>query len=717
MEPDPPGRSERLEPLEPLERLERLLRARSLAVVGASGREGSFGQILLDAVLGADYEGAVFPVNPGYDALRGLPCYPAPVDLPEPPDCALLAVADERLEAALRDVAAAGVPAAVVFGGAHGLAADGRTPLAARLAEIAREAGMALCGGNAMGFLNLGDRLYATGYPYRGDPAPGRVAFLSHSGSTFSAVVNNRRGLRFNYVVSSGQELVTTAADYLRFFLAQPETRAIGGFLETVRDPAGFVAALAVANAREVPVVVLKVGRSERGRWLTEAHSGAIAGADGAYEAAFDRYGAIRVRSLDELLDTLELLAAPRRPRATGLALATDSGGERGLIGDLAADLGIEWAALRPATVETLRGALEPELAPVNPLDLWGTGRDFAQVYETCLTALANDPAVGLLLFAVDLTPRSRLLEPYLGIAERVAAASETPFAVLANVAATADETAQARLRAAGIPVLLGTDHGLAAAAHLLAYGRRRPAAPGDNLSPGPASEIRARWQTRLKTVRGPLDEIESKELLAAWGVPVVAERLVTSMRGAVAAAVGLGFPVVLKTAQRGLGHKSDRGGVILDLPSRVAVRAAYIRLQRELGRRVVVQAQVPAKGSVELLLGMINDPQWGPLVTVGLGGVFVEVLGDAVSFLPPVTASEALAYLRRLRAFPLLTGARGRPPVDLAAATAAISRFSLLCREIGPALGALDVNPLLVGPWGAVAVDALAIPLPLPSG
>jgi succinyl-CoA synthetase beta subunit len=220
-----------------------------------------------------------------------------------------------------------------------------------------------------------------------------------------------------------------------------------------------------------------------------------------------------------------------------------------------------------------------------------------------------------------------------------------------------------------------------------------------------------------LQSVRGSLDEAESKELLAAWGVPVVAERVTTSAAGAVAAAVELGFPVVLKSAQPGLGHKSERGGVILGLTSQAAVRAAYGRLRAALGPRVVVQAQAPAEGGVELFLGMVNDPQWGPLVTVGLGGVFVEVLGDTVSFLPPVTPDEALDYLRRLRAFPLLNGARGRPPVDLAAATQAMARFSVLCREIGPALAALDVNPLIVGPWGAIAVDALAIPQPPASG
>ena len=408
------------------------------------------------------YGGAVYPVNPTRAEIDGLPCFPSIAALPDPVDCAVLAVADDRLEDALRDAATAGIPAAVVFGaaGANPEHADG---LPHRLAMIAREAGMALCGGNCMGFYSVAEGLFVSGYPLRQAPPAGGIGVITHSGSSFSALANSGRGLAFNYLISAGQELVTTAADYLRWLIAQPETRVVGCFLETVRDPAGFVAALEQAAEREIPIVVLKVGRSEQARRLAQAHSGAVTGVDAAYDALFERYGVVRVRSLDELADTLELFASPRRPVATGLALATDSGGERALIADVAADLDLRFAPLAANTVARLTETLEPGLTPTNPLDLWGTGDDYARRYEASLLALAADPGVGALVFAVNLVPGSRLLPSYLQIAERVQIQTEKPFAVLGNLASTIDREAAARLRAVGIPVLMGTATGLAA--------------------------------------------------------------------------------------------------------------------------------------------------------------------------------------------------------------------------------------------------------------
>ena len=438
-----------------------LLRPTSIAVIGASQRPDSFGRIVLDGLMAGGFQGRIVPVHPSHTDVAGIVAVPT-LGEAAPVDCALFAVGNNRLESALEDAIEAGAKSAIIFGSAQGTARDG-SPMGRRLAEMARGAGIALCGGNSMGILNLTDRCYATGYPYRGDPTPGHVTFISHSGSAFSALVNNRRDLQFNALVSCGQELVTTAADYIAWAIDQPETRAVGCFLETVRDGVRLRAALSAAAARGIPVVVLKVGRSEAGGRLVESHSGALAGEHAAHEAGFAAYGAILVRSLDEMMDTLELAAADRRPTGRGLALATDSGGERALICDIAADGDVHWADLAPATVNRLQEALDPELEPANPLDLWGSGVGFVESYVTCLIALAEDPGVDLLVFAIDLIPRSRLLEPYVDIAFRVAQRISTPFAVLANVAATADGDAARRLRAAGIPVLLGTENGMAA--------------------------------------------------------------------------------------------------------------------------------------------------------------------------------------------------------------------------------------------------------------
>jgi acyl-CoA synthetase (NDP forming) len=642
--------------------IEAMLRARSVAVVGASERADAFGSVVLRQIVEAGYAGTVSPVNPRYALIDGLPCYASVAAIPHPVDCAILAIGNERLESALEDAADSGARSAVIFGTAHGVAADGKTPLTERLSAIAHGAGMALCGANGMGFFNFHDRLLVTGFPYGLEIASGAIGFISHSGSTFSAIVKNQRGLRFNYAISGGQELVTTAADYLRFLVEQPETRVVGCFLETVRDPAGFIAALEAAEARDVPIVALKVGRSQRGRELAQAHSGAITGVDAAYQALFERHNVIRVASLDEMLDTLELFNGERRPTTGAFALASDSGGERGLIVDVAADLDLPFAELSPETTELLRQTLDPELPPVNPLDLWASGRDFEAVYETCLRAFDGDPATGLTVFAVDLPPASRLLPAYIDIARRVQATTGKPFAVLGNAATTLDRGAADSLRASGIPVLMGTSTGLAAIKHVLRYQARRTEqrAVGD-VSSGLSEPELASWRQRIyEGTRTALTEQESKELLAAYGVPVTTSCVVGSENAAARLAAEQGWPVVMKTAMPGVLHKSDQGGVILNLRTGAAARRAYRELAERFGPLVGLEPQIASKGGVELFLGMVNDDQFGPIVSVGLGGLYVEVLADVVSFLPPIGVTAAAEMLGRLRGFPLLNGARG---------------------------------------------------------
>lgn len=692
----------------PLDALDALLRPAAVAVVGASARAGSFGQILLDGLRESGFPGRLYPVNPGYATIGDLPCFPSVDAIPEAVDCALLAVGNDRLEGALTDTAAAGSRAAMIFGSAQGTTTGGR-PLGDRLAEIAREAGMALCGGNSMGALNLRDRWHATGYPYRGDPTPGRVAFISHSGSTFSAFVNNRRGLRFSHLISCGQELVTTAADYLRWTLDQPETRVVGCFLEAIRDPARFKTALLLAAERGIPVVVLKVGRSEQARAYVAAHSGAVTGEDAIVDAVLFSTGAIRVRSLDEMLDTLELLATAPLPSGGGLALATDSGGERALIVDTVEEIGTDWVKLAPATLERLREALDPELEPSNPIDLWGSGRDFEESFIRCLLALGDDPGVGMVVFAVDLIPRSRLLPAYVTIAERVATRIATPFAVLSNVAATADDEAAARLRAAGIPVLLGTANGLAAIRHALAYAERRPdsgheAQPERQLDPA-----QRHWLERLRGSDGrPLDEIESKRLLAAWGISVVPEAVVTSPDEAIEATERFGLPVVLKTAMPGITHKAQAGGVMLGIRTETDLREAYSELARKLGPRAVIQPEIARQGALEVFLGMVNDRDWGPVITVGLGGTHVETLRETVSLLPELGDRGLRERLRSVRLLAVAEQMSGADPDRL---LEIVRRFGRLVADLARVIQAIDVNPLIVGPGGVVAVDGLVVP------
>jgi acetate---CoA ligase (ADP-forming) len=727
-------------------RLAPLLEPRSVAVVGASARPGSFGDQLVAQLLGGGYRGAVHLVNPRYREVGGRPCHRSLADLPGPVDLAVLAVPNAALEGQLQAAAAAGIPAAVIFASCiEGEPPEGdppggrwlphRTtpsraigPLAERLRTIAEAAGMVVCGGNGMGFFNLEQSLGVCGFPEPADLPAGPVAVVSHSGSVFSALLHNDRGLRFNLVVSAGNELVTSAAAYLDHALELPSTRVVALFLETVREPAAFRAALAKAADRAVPVVALKVGQGRAARAMVAAHSGALAGEDGAYQALFDAYGVARVATLDELADTCELLAG-RRAGAGALAAIHDSGGERAHLLDMAERLRVPLAELSGTTRARLEAVLEPGLPATNPLDAWGTGNDADRIFAACIRALLADPATAALALNLDLTTEPTPDTSYTGLAVDAAAATAKPVAVIANLASAADPAEAATLRAAGVPVLEGTATGLAAFGHLLAYrdflARREgvddPAPPGSGSATlphrgtrprtGRLRGARGRWWRRLGAAGWPLDEAEGLALLGDWGVPVVAAEVATGLEETLAAAGRVGWPVALKTAEAGVAHKSEVGGVRLGLDGPERLAAAYADLAARLGPRVLVAAM--ADPGVELALGVVADPQFGPLVMVAAGGVLVEVLGDRRFALPPVDHRQAMTMLDRLAVRPLLDGVRGAPPVDLDAVARAVVDLSALAVDLGDRLAVLDVNPLVAGPDGCVAVDALVVARP----
>lgn len=685
-----------------------LLHARSLAIVGIS-RPERFGGRLFTNLQRFGYAGRIFGVNPRYDTLYDQPCYPSLAELPERPDCALLAVPNAGIVEALEETAARGIPAAVIFASAW--SEPGEEPsLQQRLADVARKHELVVCGPNCMGFVAPGRRLAVSGYDTDPGTPAGNVAVVSHSGSVFEALLQNRHGVAFNYVVSSGNEVVTTVADYLQFALADPETRAIGIFLETVRDPRTFTAALAEAAERDVPVVVLKTGRSEQGARLARAHSGALAGEDGAYEALFSHYGVHRVTSIDEMLDTLELFATGMRPRTRGVSALLDSGGQRAMLVDLAEAEGVEFAAIGEATRERLAELLEPGLEPINPLDAWGTGNAAEDIYAECLLALDADPATGLNLFAVDLYPLDDgSPTSYPPIVAPLRERLRNPLAFLVHASTSTSPAQLEALRGMGIPVLMGTETGLRAVRHVIehaARGRRRDAAPraAEVEVPRPADPAAL---ARELEAGETLDEHASKDLLRHYGLTPTREVLAESLDAALSAAEEIGYPLALKTAGGDL-HKTERGGVRLGLPDAEALRRAYRDFAGRLSPRVLVQEMVPP--GPELILGVVHDAQFGPLLTVGTGGIFVEVMKDARMLLLPTTEEAVREALANLRGAALLRGVRGRPAADVEAVVRAALGLSALALDLGDHIAEIDVNPLVALPDRAVVVDALIV-------
>ena len=673
-----------------------------MAVVGASERAGSVGETTLRQLVECGFKGEVFPVNPRHRSLRGLSCYPSLEELPVSVDLAVIALPDALLEEQLSMAARLGVGSAVIFASAFDEPAEGEPRLTERLAAIANEAGMALCGANCMGFVHPAASLEICGFSLPAELGPGPICLLSHSGSSFSALLHNDRGLKFNLAVSSGQELVTTAADYVSYGISMEGTAVVGLVVEQLRDVPRFSEVAREASERDIPIVALKVGADPRTADLVSAHSGALAGDDGAYEAFFDAYGIHRVRDLCELADTLELFAAGRRAAVGGLAAVTDSGGERALLIDLAGEVAL--AAPNAATKAELASVLDRGLPVVNPLDAWGTGADSDNVFKRSLRALHDDPGTGALLFAVDLTAASS--ESYAAIAIATSEVTEKPFAVLSHYPGGIDRAAAARLRRAGVPLLEGTISGLAAVRHLFDHRDLRARPQLDPPAPVVA-DVRRAWQERLSS-GDQLGEAEALSLLADWGLPVAHTLPAASEDEALAAAGELGWPVAVKTAAPGLGHKTEQGGVALGVTGDEALRQAYRKISGRLGPLVDVQRMV--ERGIEIALGVVEDADFGPLVVVAAGGTLVELLGDRQLALAPLDDWRARRLLQRLRCYPLLRGFRGSEPVDEDALVAAVVRLSALACDLAGSLGALDVNPLVVGPRGCVAVDALVV-------
>jgi acyl-CoA synthetase (NDP forming) len=448
----------------------------------------------------------------------------------------------------------------------------------------------------------------------------------------------------------------------------------------------------------DVPVVLLPVGGSPTGRAMVAAHSGALAGEEAAWQAFCAAVGAVRVRDLAEFADTVELFAAGRRSNgAKAIATVHDSGAERALTADLAHDLGVHYATLSTDTTSLIEGLLDDGLIATNPLDVWGTGADTRALFGDCLRAIADDPAVAVTALAVDLVTEFDGDTAYEEAILDVSVETRAPLAVMASVPSAIDRDTADRLRGRGIPVLEGTRSGLAALDHLARWPL-----PLDRAEP----EIDLQRQDRWRTALGAWTPELAFDLLADYGIPVAAPRVARTLEEALSAAADAGFPVALKTL--GAEHKSDVGGVVLDIADGDALSAAYTAMAGKLGHAVTVQPMAPA--GVEVSIGMVRDASFGPLLVIAAGGTLVELLADRTLAVPPVSHQGALGMLDGLRIRALLAGWRGASASDLAALAGAIVGFSQLAIELGDLLDAAEANPVIASPHGVVAVDALVL-------
>ena len=695
--------------------IEPVLSPRSVAIVGASRDPDSLGATLLGNVVGGGFTGKVFVVNPHATAVAGLPAHPTVSAIGEPVDLAVVAVPTAEVEDVVRDCVRAGVRGVVVItAGFAERSAEGKAA-EERLVALARGAGMRLVGPNCMGLLNTDPavRLNATVAPT--PPLAGNVSMLLQSGALGLAVLDHARalGIGFASFVSVGNKADVSGNDLLSYWADDPQTQVILLYLESFGNPRRF-ARLAPEVAMRKPIVAVKSGRSAAGTRAAQSHSAALANLDVAVDALFEHAGVIRTETLEQLFDVATLLSTQPAPPGNRVGVVTNAGGPGTLLADACAARGLALPDLDPGTIAALRAALPPEASPRNPVDLlaWAS----PEQYELAIAAVGADPNVDALV-VVHVPPRRADPErPAAAIARGAGAVPPAkPVLTVFLSARGAPEVLRSGPRGA-LPSYSFPENAAAAlaAAERWARWRRRPRGTVITLEGLQRDAVRAVVDRVLEQASEPvwMAPEDASTVLRAAGIEV-APAVATRPDGAREAAQVVGFPLVLKALAPGLLHKSDVGGVVLDIESDVAVDAALARLERNLQaaghrlERVLVQREI--RGGLEALVGVTCDQTFGALVLCGLGGVLTEVLRDVGYRLPPVSDLDAEALLAGLRGAQLLDGWRGLPPADRAALVEVIQRVSALVMVV-PEIRELDLNPVKVlppGRGGAVVVDA----------
>jgi acetate---CoA ligase (ADP-forming) len=696
--------------------LHRFFKPRAMAIVGATEDRTRFGFRYLHNILNFGRRERVYPVNPRAETILGLPCFKSIRDLPETPDHVGIIVAAERVGGVIEDCIAKGVPFATIFTGGFGEAGTeaGRVE-EARLVAMARAGGLRLMGPNCNGAINFVDKIPMASTATVGEfPQPaGDIGIVGNSGGLPQVNVMWRAhelGLGISHEVSCGNEADLEISDFVDFLAHDPDTRVILVAAERIKTGAKFLAAARAAAEADKPVVMLKLGRSEAGRRAAESHTGAIAGADAVADAALRQLGIIRVDDSSELYEAAMTLRDRRVPTGTRASAISVSGGNNALIADRGAAFGVTFEDFAEPTHAKLATLIPGYIKLGNPADMSSAALGRQDVQRAIMDTIAADPNVDYLLPVVTLQS-----ERDIRAAADIVAACAKPAALLWT-GGTNDGSALAPrdLIRQGIPVFREISAGLkavSAAMRHAAFKRRRAtrAAPQR-----PAGIDRAAAERLIAGRSGALGERETKQLLACYGMKVAREILAHDAEEAVRHAATLGGRVALKVEADGLAHKSDVGGVRLDLRDGATVRAAHGAILRDVAARAPtariagVLVQEMAADGVEMLLGMVHDAALGPAIAVGAGGILVELLADVAYRLPPVTSEEADEMLRELRAHRLLQGLRGRPAADDAALVDMIVRLSWLAADLGDRIAELDVNPVIVHPrgQGATIVD-----------
>ena len=689
--------------------LDALLKPRSAAVVGASPK-GNVGGRIYRNMIRCGFDGALYPVNPGYEELDGAVCYPDIDALPDTPDCVVLAVPFSAVFGPLEAAARRGVKAAVVVAeGFNDAATEEGRARQSRLVGLAKDYGMAISGPNCMGLLGLKAGLGAAFTNVPDGLVKGGISLVSQSGGLLNATIElgHNRTIGFNYLLSGGNEAVVASADFIEWLADDPGTSVIINILEGARDGRRYREAIGRALTKK-PVVLLKLGRTETGRSAALAHTGSLAGDNAAYEALQRDFPIAMTTTIDETIETAMLFDRMKRPAGDRVFLFSVSGGATVLAGDLARDSGLNLPPLSATTSKALQSILEVDHAFQNPMDVVGAPRlAKGDNLTRCLDVLLADDdydIISLVMVAQrDITQSHQVLHDQY---EQVMARATKPIVLVS------EQNWLPRDRPAyDSPYIAGTlDDGMRAIKRLIEYGAFENSSPGKKREPPPLTVPGVPGQT--------LTEADSAAFLDNSALPFARHALAASATEAAEKASEIGFPVALKISSPDFPHKTEADGIRLNLGSEEAVQRAYDSV-RDSAKAVApdvrldgVLVQEMVSGGIEMILGMIFDPQFGPLVMVGAGGTLTELIGDRAIGFPPLTPEKAADMIGELRVSQLLDGWRGGPKMDKPALIQALVTLSDIVVATDGQISAIDLNPVIVLPagQGVKIVDALIV-------
>ncbi len=702
-------------------KVEALLNPKNVVIIGATDKPGNWPQRVWRNLSRYGYKGSVFPFNPTRETVWDTRCYRSFAELPEKPDHLVVLAPAKVVPGLLRDAAAAGARSATVMtsGFEESTEADGRA-LADDLRNTIETTGLAVSGPNCLGNFNAAINFFSMPDDRAQKLAHGPVVVLGQSGGIVMAIKRSleERGVDTQAAITSGNETGLTTADYIAYFAGVADVRVISCYLESVHDGAPFLEALRMARKAGKHVVIMKLGSSDAGRAAAAAHTGALAGSMEAFDAVAGRAGAIRVGNLDEMVEAVEFLVHAPAPQGKRLGSITFSGGMRGLLLDAAEACGMSYQPLSDVTRKKLEEILSVGSIIGNPLDAGFAALSKEGAYLRCVEILLDDPDIDILLLQEEL-PRAagtERKERNLREVNALAAKAKKPIAYVSMISyGLSDYSRTLRAEFTNLPFLQEVDRALRT---MRAITRSLDAHAGQELkAPAPNAKGRALLAELSASAKtATLNEVASKALLSTYGVPVSQEELVTSEDAAAAAAARIGYPVVAKIVSAALPHKSDIGGVKVGLKDEAAVRAAYRTIMANvaaLPNKPAVDGVLIAQmvsGQLECVLGAKLDPEMGPVVIFGSGGVDLELTRDVALAACPLDEAGALQLIARTRAGTIAEGYRGRPALDRKAMAQALVALSHLMVDAQGAIAEVDVNPFLVSEKGGVALDGLVV-------